>query len=98
MTRVDDLARDEERVGRWSTLSLWLAAAAAAAVVILVGLTYSVLTGFWPIPPTDRGSHAPNALAFVGSETCAVCHQAQANLWRGSQHSHAMAHASATSV
>ena len=42
MTRVVDLAQDEERVGRWSTSSLWLAAAGASAVVILVGLTYNV--------------------------------------------------------
>jgi len=98
MAPADDLAQHEERVTRRSTLSIWLVAAAAAAVVLLVGVTYSVLTGGWPISPPDRGSHASDALAFVGSETCAGCHQAQAMLWRGSQHNHAMAHASETSV
>jgi Flp pilus assembly protein TadD len=40
-------------------------------------------------------SHVP---AFVGSETCAGCHQSEANLWRSSQHERAMAHATDKSV
>jgi predicted CXXCH cytochrome family protein len=36
--------------------------------------------------------------AFVGSETCAGCHQAEAKLWHGSQHKHAMDHATDKSV
>ncbi|TSD82822.1 tetratricopeptide repeat protein, partial [Mycobacterium sp. KBS0706] len=45
------------------------------------------------------GSAPANAVAtFVGSETCAGCHQAEAQLWRGSQHRHAMDHATDTSV
>ena len=40
----------------------------------------------------------PSAATFVGSETCAGCHQAQAELWRGSQHKHAMDHATEKSV
>jgi Flp pilus assembly protein TadD len=35
---------------------------------------------------------------FVGSETCAGCHQAEARLWQGSQHQLAMAHATDKSV
>jgi hypothetical protein len=35
---------------------------------------------------------------FVGSETCAGCHRAEADLWRPSQHKLAMQHASDTSV
>jgi predicted CXXCH cytochrome family protein len=42
-------------------------------------------------------SAAP-ALAFVGSETCADCHQTETALWKDSQHRHAMQHASAGSV
>ena len=38
------------------------------------------------------------ALAFVGSEACADCHQHEAQLWRTSQHKKAMAHATAQSV
>ena len=35
---------------------------------------------------------------FVGSETCAGCHRAQAELWQTSQHKHAMDHATDKSV
>ncbi len=39
-----------------------------------------------------------SAATFVGSETCAGCHRAEAELWRGSQHKHAMDHATEKSV
>jgi Flp pilus assembly protein TadD len=35
---------------------------------------------------------------FVGSETCAGCHQVETRLWQGSQHQLAMAHATDKSV
>jgi hypothetical protein len=38
------------------------------------------------------------ALAFVGSTTCAQCHQSEAQLWEHSQHKKAMAHATAEAV
>ncbi|MGY4626591.1 multiheme c-type cytochrome [Bradyrhizobium sp. USDA 4486] len=38
------------------------------------------------------------ALAFVGSASCAGCHQAETKLWQTSQHRHAMDHATAQSV
>ena len=42
---------------------------------------------------------AQNAVAtFVGSKTCAGCHQAEAKLWDASQHKAAMAHASDKTV
>ena len=40
----------------------------------------------------------PAATMFVGSDTCAGCHRAEADLWRGSQHRHAMDHATDRSV
>jgi predicted CXXCH cytochrome family protein len=43
-------------------------------------------------------STASAAAAFVGSETCAGCHRAQAELWRRSQHKRAMDQASEQSV
>ena len=94
MTPADVLAQREEHVRRGSTLSIWLAA--AGAVVLLAGLSYAVLTG--EISSTDSDSHASSAPTFVGSETCAGCHRAEASLWRSSQHSHAMAHADDKSV
>jgi predicted CXXCH cytochrome family protein len=38
------------------------------------------------------------AATFVGSETCAGCHQAEAKLWHGSHHEQAMDHATEKSV
>src|SRR3954471_23558488 len=96
MTPAEVLAAREEHARHGSTFSVWLAAAGAAAVVILVGLTYGVLTG--AISSTDSDRYASSAPTFVGSETCAGCHRAEASLWRGSQHSHAMAHADDKSV
>ena len=46
---------------------------------------------------TAPPSAAP-ALTYVGSETCAGCHQGEAKLWSGSHHQLAMAHATDTSV
>ncbi len=37
-------------------------------------------------------------LSYVGSETCATCHSTEADLWRSSQHKHAMDHATDTTV
>jgi Cytochrome c554 and c-prime len=36
--------------------------------------------------------------SFVGSTTCAGCHQAEAKLWQGSHHQQAMAHARESTV
>jgi tetratricopeptide (TPR) repeat protein len=46
----------------------------------------------------DGEQAAPSPSAFVGSEVCATCHQAETALWRASQHSHAMAHATDATV
>ncbi len=39
-----------------------------------------------------------SAAKFVGSETCASCHRAEAELWQASQHKQAMDHATDKSV
>jgi predicted CXXCH cytochrome family protein len=41
---------------------------------------------------------AASSSSFVGSDTCAGCHQAEAQLWRGSHHKAAMDHATEASV
>ncbi len=70
--------------------------AAAAAVVLAVGLLFQFHAGEFgkTSPPPVPGAEA----TFVGSETCAGCHQAEAKLWRGSQHQLATAHATDKSV
>jgi predicted CXXCH cytochrome family protein len=64
--------------------------------VALGGLGLLFLSGF-SIPEALR-TDAPPAPAFAGSEACAGCHEAEAALWRGSQHRHAMQHATAATV
>src|SRR5262249_17863144 len=71
-------------------------------VVVVAAATVAVLAGVvsWQ---WLAGGNAPWArflgtdavpLAFVGSDTCAQCHSAEAKLWRASQHKQAMDHAS----
>ena len=47
-------------------------------------------------PPVT--AQAAAAATYVGSETCAGCHQAEAKLWDASQHKAAMAHATDNTV
>ena len=70
---------------------IWIAAA-IAAVIVAAGFGFQL---------GDRGEVKPqdsSAATFVGSETCAGCHQAQAKLWAASQHKAAMAHATDKTV
>ncbi|MGC2409931.1 MAG: multiheme c-type cytochrome [Methyloceanibacter sp.] len=58
---------------------------------------------FWLFGAGDKVSGGGTAnplegLSFVGSETCAGCHQAEATAWHASQHKHAMDHATEQSV
>ena len=83
--------------GHVSRRTIVIAAAAAAAIVVSGGLAFQFLTDGWP---TARSGGAPTAAAatFVGSETCAGCHRAEAELWRSSQHQLAMQHATDKAV
>jgi predicted CXXCH cytochrome family protein len=69
-----------------------LAATAVLAVGVLVQFRDSGLGK--TAPPHGLEVNA----TFVGSESCASCHQAEAGLWQGSQHQLAMAHATDKSV
>ena len=75
--------------GPWS----WRPMLAAIVAVVLVFLSIGAVLHFTRSPPPEAGE-----LAFVGSETCAGCHQPEAGLWRTSQHKHAMDHATEKSV
>ncbi len=57
-------------------------------IAILVGVGLHLGDGNAPAPATS----------FVGSETCANCHQAEAKLWDASQHKVAMQHATEQTV
>jgi predicted CXXCH cytochrome family protein len=76
-----------------------IAALVAATALAIGALALVFFTGReFVLPEAVRTGGAAPALAFVGSESCAGCHQAEAALWRESQHKHAMQHASAASV
>jgi Flp pilus assembly protein TadD len=67
----------------------------AASVAVLAILAGAISYALWNRPAPSPASAAPT---FVGSETCAGCHRAEADLWRSSQHKLAMDHASDKSV
>jgi Flp pilus assembly protein TadD len=69
------------------------------AAFLSIGMTLRLVTG-GVIADSLAGPETDSipAAAFVGSETCAGCHRAQADLWRTSQHKHAMDHATDTAV
>src|SRR5262249_14078396 len=78
---------------------LWIAAvpAVGAAVIRVLGLVFVINLG--PLFGAGlRANSTAACLAFVGSEACAECHQAETALWKGSQHRHAMQHAGASTV
>ena len=75
----------------------WIGLALALAVVAGIG--------WWTMQPDSQHastSDVPDSrkavAGFVGSESCAACHQAQHAAWKKSQHAGAMQHASADTV
>jgi predicted CXXCH cytochrome family protein len=74
-----------------SKRTIWIASA-AAVIVVAIGVGYQLLNG------SVRNAPSASVATFVGSETCAGCHRAEAELWRGSQHKLTMDHATDKSV
>ncbi|MEM5433622.1 hypothetical protein, partial [Cupriavidus oxalaticus] len=70
---------------------IWIAVAAVA--VVAFGIAFQFLNH-------GSVSQTPSqpAATYVGSGTCAGCHQAEAKLWSASQHKAAMQHASDQTV
>jgi predicted CXXCH cytochrome family protein len=83
--------------GLASHRTVWIAVVAAAALVIAVGLLFGLYNS-GNEPSAGVADISAEKLGFVGSETCAGCHQAEATAWHGSQHAHAMAHATEQTV
>lgn len=71
-------------------------AAIVVAICGLAGLLIAKDELF--LPEAIRTSATRTTPAFAGSEACADCHQAEAALWKESQHKHAMQHATDSSV
>jgi hypothetical protein len=88
-----DFSPGRDQAGLLSKPYIWISAFAAGVIVAAVGLGFYLLNGgeAWNVRDTS-------AATFVGSETCAGCHQAEAKLWHGSHHEQAMDHATENSV
>ncbi|MGY4502375.1 putative CXXCH cytochrome family protein [Bradyrhizobium sp. GM24.11] len=72
---------------------MWLAICAGALLVVIGGALFWFKSSNTSIEPRQTVE-----LTFVGSQACSGCHQAEANLWKDSQHRHAMDHATIASV
>jgi len=82
-----------------SAKARWIVLLVAVAGLALGGVGFLLVSdGRLPLTDVLRTTSAAPALAFVGSDACADCHQAETALWKESQHKHAMQHASAASV
>src|SRR5262245_44477748 len=71
-------------------------------IAVLALAVLAVAAGVMLVLPTlvqrDQQRELATAATFVGSEACAGCHRAKAELWRSSQHKHATDHATDKSV
>ena len=86
----DDPPRRTPRRIVWILAAIVLVCVGAAPWLIGGGIPWSALIAAKP--------GTPAAAAYVGSETCAGCHQTEAKLWQTSQHKKAMAHATDRTV
>ena len=88
--RSQESAPEEAKATSLSGRLIWLAMLAPVLVLVVVVVGSGL--------HLRSGNGAAPAASFVGSETCAGCHQTQARLWDASQHKVAMQHATDTTV
>jgi predicted CXXCH cytochrome family protein len=86
------------RLGSVSKRRALIAAPVVAAILACALLAFQLLTAGSMLGTSARAGGSMEPASFVGSQVCADCHQAEAQLWRGSQHKHAMADANEQSV
>ena len=82
---------DRRRIFKWM---LPYSGGARGGNRCLAGLGFSFLHD----SKSALNANDASVATFVGSETCAGCHRAQAELWHMSQHKHAMDHATDKTV
>ncbi|MGF6306260.1 putative CXXCH cytochrome family protein [Bradyrhizobium sp. i1.8.4] len=93
--RNDGISKSEPSANR-----IRIIAAVTALLLIGCGLVYWLVFGTGTHLPFEgrKSAASPDVAKFVGSETCAGCHREEADLWRQSQHKHAMDHATEKTV
>jgi predicted CXXCH cytochrome family protein len=84
--------------GAAATMSRHMNPRTSVAIVALAAAAGPLLLSAAVATRPASGAAEPARPTFVGSQACAGCHQAQADLWRSSQHRHAMDHATDKSV
>jgi predicted CXXCH cytochrome family protein len=69
-------------------------------MILLLALVFLASAGALHLRAQTGAAPAGQAKSptFVGSTTCATCHQREAAAWQGSQHAHAMQHAKGAAV
>jgi predicted CXXCH cytochrome family protein len=77
-------------------LRRWVTAGVIATAVIVLSLPLYLVKE--RLVGTERGATEAAPAAFVGREQCIVCHDQADQAWRGSDHDHAMAVASDSTV
>ena len=85
-------------VRSWNSKRSVVALTATGSLAIAGLILLLFLSGGLPLPERLRTRSAAPALTFAGSEACIECHQAEAVLWKQSQHRHAMQHADTSTV
>ncbi len=75
-----------------------MAIAIFVLVALLAAAAIQTRTGGFLSAQNRSFENVTAPATFVGSQSCAGCHQAEAALWQGSQHQLAMAHANDKSV
>ena len=94
-TRTPGGGQDNANVGRSWGRTILIVALAIVALTVAGSLAFELSAG--GMRDLLRGID-PAAATFVGSDTCAGCHQAEAKRWGESHHKQAMDHATDTSV
>lgn len=80
-----------------SRMTTSIALAVVVVAVLAIGGVWQLLNPR-PASATAPSNQPFSPSGFVGSETCAGCHQPEAKLWSSSQHKRAMDHATAASI
>jgi predicted CXXCH cytochrome family protein len=96
-TRTSQLESPKAKTSPLFKKKIWIAAVLAGAIIVSAGLIYQFVAR-GSNDAASGGSNSAVGLSFVGNEVCAGCHQSEAELWRQSQHKHAMDHATKESV